>query len=258
MKSVKVCHSCDQVDKQWDKLFDEVCSKYENVYHELQKVQAQLATEKAKQKSQKQFKVLTNENRLFTKAQLKSNSIQKNVTNTNASTQTIPRQTAEIGVQTHTEASTQTIRRQTAEVGVQTEADIPHADQTQGMRSTSSSPQKSDENLVELDHSYADPQAKPFNCNYCSFKSARKFNVEQHGKSCKARLSVEGQNAFEIGEILHECRVCAKLYSYDQLRKHYLHFIKSTTQRKNRNGHDKVSKETHKLLLTQLKEQKKQ
>lgn len=114
------------------------------------------------------------------------------------------------------------------------------------------SPQDDDiQTIIHHDHSYTDSQDKPFNCNYCTFKSAHKYNRDKHQEICTARPETEIESEF-VTEDMYKCRVCKKLYSYEKLRKHYRQFITSIP-RKNRNGHDKVSKEIHELHLDELK-----
>lgn len=83
-------------------------------------------------------------------------------------------------------------------------------------------------------------------------KSARKYNRDKHEEICTARTLIENKTE----DMLYECRVCKKLYSYEQLRKHYRQFIKSTKPRQNRNGHNGVSKQKHELYLFELKANK--
>lgn len=56
---------------------------------------------------------------------------------------------------------------------------------------------------------------------------------------------------------LYKCRVCAKVGSYDQIRKHYLQFINRPSTRVNRYEHSQVSPHTHQQYLNELKSSKK-
>lgn len=243
MKSARICNACDQVDKQWDKLFDEVCTKYEDCYQRLQHTQLQLSIEKTKQLITKLPR--TKADQILTKAQRKQYTVEETSTHVEVSTQTLTQTQQKIeGISqtndNHTDASTQTITDQTTEVNV---------------------PEAPECLATQHDHSYADTQKKPFNCNYCAFKSARKYNRDKHELICIARPGLYNVNRFQIGDVpslcrVCQCRVCDKLYSYDQLRKHHLQFIHTTKQRKNRNGHNGVSKETLELYLADLKASK--
>lgn len=282
MQSIRVCHACDQVEKQWDKLFDEVCIKYEEACEELQKVRLQLSIEKSKQNIAARPKLAAKSVQTQTKKSVGNSMIGTKGPAISVQTQTeatiettaIQSKTTAISVQTQTEATIETfaIRSKTSAISVQTQTEAPAgiiiADQLfDESYSNPQMPAISVQTLAEeasetiithptVDHSYADPQTKKYRCDYCEFKSKRKYNLDKHVKRCTDRLRIEGQHVFEIGEILHECSICAKMYSYDQLRKHYLHFIRSASQRKTRNGHENFSKEHHELLLTKLKESK--
>lgn len=285
MKSVKVCSACEQIEKHWNNLFDEVCDKCENMYNELEKVQLQLSIEKAKQmKYEKKSQPSTRS--LRTKAQYKMNTTsqagmgtqtlavkqptnEKNVqtdhTNAEVSTQTfaVKQPTNEKSVQTdHTNAdvTTQTFPVKPPNIGEDMQTDDTYVDETfETPPATPNEPLLQNDDvhvMVHNDHPYADPQQKPFSCRYCVFKSARKYNRDKHEEICPVRSEIEIETEFESENMLYECRVCKKLCSYEQLRKHYLQFITSKKQKKSRNGHNDVSKETHEFYLAELKANK--
>lgn len=251
---MKVCSACQQIEKHWDKLFNEVCIKYEHTFHELQRVQLQLSIKNEKQISTNQS--ITN--KLRTKAQCKLYISSQ----TEVSTQTTPVKQTEVSTQTipvkRTEESTQTtpVKQSTTEKYVETDGTYDDQNlETPPATPPELPPQNDVFPLILHDHSYADAQQKPFSCSYCTFRSARKYNCDKHEEICTTRPEIEKQSKYET-EMLYECRVCKKFYPYDKLRKHYRQFIDNKVKRQTRNGHNMVSKETHELFLEELKANK--
>lgn len=272
MKSVKVCNACEQIEKHWNILFDEVCDKCESLCAELQKSQLQLSIEKAKQKSQPstknfrtkaQCKVYTSSQEMSTqtfptKQPTNDKSVQTDITNAEMSTQTLPvkQLTNDKSVQTDNmiaEMTTQTlpVNSPSMEKYVYETIETPPATPNEPLLENDDA-----HKIILADHPYADIQQKPFNCSYCAFKSARKYNRDKHEEICTARPESEIETEFEPENMLYECRVCKKLYSYNQLRKHYGQFINSNKPKKSRNGHSQVSKQSHEFYLAELKAHK--
>lgn len=115
--------------------------------------------------------------------------------------------------------------------------------------------------VTQLDHPYA--TTKPFSCKYCLTKFTRKNSRNKHIAICKARQTFNSNSSdddeeylLENNQNLYVCRVCAKQYTYDKMRKHYSQFIYSSGPRKNRNGHGEVSLSTHILYMNELKANK--
>lgn len=115
--------------------------------------------------------------------------------------------------------------------------------------------------VIQLDHPYA--TTKPFSCKYCLIKFNHKDNRDKHTAICTARQTFDSidsdddeENLFEHNQKLYACRVCAKQYPYDKMRKHYLQFINSDGTRENRYGHGEVSLSTHISYMNELKANK--
>lgn len=244
------CGSCLEVSDQWSKLFEELCDKCEDTQKQLQKASAQLLKAKAagyligsdeKNSVDSSHKLQTQ-----SKIQVSNNPTQTIEFSFEKATQT------EVEIQVshnHTQTTESSFEKATqAEMKIrmqQNETPNVPAEERTKIRSNIAvqKPDDSAGETTEIHHisTTASLKIRQITCS--------KY-VTMHDHTYVRSDLTESQN-------LYKCKVCAKFYCYDKMRKHYLQFINSAPTRNNRYGHSSVSVKRHKFFLEELKASRK-